>query len=356
MKVAILRNEDPNSSKKWSISCEKFKIAYDIIDLSSKDWLKKIKECEYDFFLLKPPGILSHYKTLYDERLYIISKVLRYITFPSYEECLIYENKKFLSYYLKARDIPHPQTNVFYKKEEALEFINSSSYPIISKTSIGASGSGVQVLNSRGISRKYIDRAFSGRGIKRRFGPNRVIGTPAKWIRKALNSPDYLKNKVMEYLGIYSHGERDFVIFQEYIPHDFEWRAVRIGESYFVHKKIKYKNKASGSKGIEYVDPPESILNFTRDLCEKCNFNFMAVDLFEDKSGGYLVNELQTIFGHVQDYIMTVNNIPGRYIYKNDKWTFEPGDFNTNESYDLRLMAAIELYEQTRNDFNIGTF
>jgi len=152
----------------------------------------------------------------------------------------------------------------------------------------------------------------------------------------------------MEYLGIYSHGEKDFVIFQEYIPHDFEWRVARIGESYFAHKKIKYKNKASGSKGIEYVDPPESILNFTRDLCEKYNFKFMAVDLFEDHHGGYLVNELQTIFGHVQDYIMTVNNIPGRYIYKNDKWTFESGDFNTNESYDLRLMAAIELYEQTR--------
>jgi len=149
MKVAIIRNEDPNSSNNWGISCEKLKIEYDIIDLSSYTWLDKIKGHNYDFLLLKPPGILSHFKTLYDERVYIISKVLKYITYPSYEECIIYENKKFLSYFLQSNNIPHPRTEVFYKKEEALEFIKKCSFPIVSKTSIGASGSGVQVHHSK---------------------------------------------------------------------------------------------------------------------------------------------------------------------------------------------------------------
>jgi hypothetical protein len=74
----------------------------------------------------------------------------------------------------------------------------------------------------------------------------------------------------------------------------------------------------------------------------------MAVDLFEDGSGGYVVNELQTIFGHVQDHIMEVDGKPGRYIHQNNQWVFEPGDFNTNESFDLRLKTAIELYEENR--------
>ena len=147
-----------------------------------------------------------------------------------------------------------------------------------------------------------------------------------------------------EYVSVYRNGERDFIIFQEYIPHNFEWRAVRIGNSYFAHKKIKVGDKASGSKGIEYVDPPVSLLNFTRELCEKHNFQFMAVDLFEDGKYEYLVNELQPIFGHVQDFILSIDGKSGRYQYIHNQWVFQEGDFNSNESYDLRLETAIDIF------------
>lgn len=344
MKIAILRNEDPESSKKWQKACEKLNISYTVINLTDSDWLKEIQSIRFDLFLLKPPGRLSHFKTLYDERLYIISKILKINTFPTFEECIIYENKRVLSYFLEANGIHHPPTKVFYNKEEALDFARTARYPLVTKTSIGGSGSGVEILRSKDKSKAYISKAFSPKGIKRRFGPNRVTGSPKYWMSKTLRSPSYFLKRINEYLSIYKHGERDYVIFQEYIPHDYEWRCVRIGDSYFAHRKIKLGDKASGTKGIDYVNPPESLLTFTRDLCIKHNFNCMAADIFEDGRGGYLVNELQTIFGHVQAYILSVDGIPGRYIFDKDGWIFEKGDFNTNESYDLRLKAAIDLY------------
>jgi glutathione synthase/RimK-type ligase-like ATP-grasp enzyme len=346
MRIAILRNEDPDSSHKWQLACEKLKLSYLVIDLTSSDWLSQVQNESFDFFLLKPPGLLSHFKNLYDERIYIITKILKKTTFPSYEECFVYENKKLLSYYLEANAIPHPRTKIFYSKKEAVGYTKETAYPIVAKTSIGASGSGVQIIRNVNQAKKYIGKAFSRKGIKRRFGPNRVTGSPIKWLSKAIKAPDYLLKKIKEYLTIYKHGETDFVIFQEFIPHEFEWRAVRIGNSYFAHKKIKFGDKASGSKGIEYCTPPETILNFTRELCEKYDFQFMAVDLFEDDKGGYLVNEMQTIFGHVQDFILSIDGTPGRYLYINNSWVFEPGDFNTNESFDLRLQTALELYGQ----------
>ncbi len=346
LKVSILRNEDISSGKKWALACEKKNIDYDIIDMTASNWLEKISDSKSDFYLLKPPGMLEHYKSLYDERLYILSKVLGLKTFPSYEECYIYENKRLLSYYLEAQNIPHPKTRVFYSKDEASDYIEKSIMPIVAKTSIGASGSGVQILKDKNQTKKYIKAAFSAKGVKRRFGPNRVVGTPKKWVTKALKSPAYFFNKLKEYFSIYSHGERDLVIFQEYTPHDFEWRAVKIGDSYFAHKKIKYQGKASGSKGIDYVSPPFDLLDFVKNMCDINGFSCMAIDLFEDGDGGYVVNELQTIFGHVQDHIMEVDDTPGRYIHQDDKWIFEPGNFNTNESYDLRLETALKLYEK----------
>jgi len=73
-------------------------------------------------------------------------------------------------------------------------------------------------------------------------------------------------------------------------------------------------------------------------------YNSMAFDLFEVESGKFLVNELQTHFGHVQDHIMEVDGKPGRYILQQDKWVFDDGSFNTNATYDLRLRSAIGIY------------
>ncbi len=343
--IGILKNEEANSAVKWEKACEKLNIPFKTIDLTKSDWYEQITAEAFDFFLLKPPGKIERYKTLYDERLYIICKVLGLKTYPSFEECYIYENKKLLSYYLRAKNIPHPKTYVFYNRKEALAFINRQSFPLVGKSSIGASGSGVTILRNVQSAEKYINRAFSHKGLKRRFGPNRVTGTPQKWLKKALNSPVYFASRMKEYLAIYGDGQRGYVILQEYIPHGFEWRAARIGDSYFAHKKVKHGDKASGSKGIDYVDPPHSLLNFVKELCETNSFTCMAVDLFEDSRGGYLVNELQTIFGHVQDYILAVDGTPGRYRFLNNHWVFEAGDFNSNESFDLRLEAAIAQYQ-----------
>lgn len=346
MKIGILRNEDPDSVKKWIIACEKRNISYQVIDLASYNWFEEIHNGNFDFFLLRPSGALSHFKNLYDERIYIINKILKYKVYPFYEECYIYENKRLLSYFLKANKIPHPNTFIFYSTKEALSFIRHYESALVAKTSIGASGSGVKILKNYSEKKSYILKAFSKKGIKRRFGPNRATGTAVKWFKKALKSPAYLRKKIKEYLSTYTHGERDFVIFQEYIPHDYEWRMVKIGDSYFGHQKIKHGDKASGTKGISYVTPPKELLDFTKNICENHNFQFMAIDLFEDGKGGYLVNELQTIFGHVQDYILEVDGKRGRFVYENKNWIFQEGDFNTNESYDLRLKTAIELYEQ----------
>ncbi|HOX77107.1 MAG TPA: hypothetical protein PLW31_03630 [Bacteroidales bacterium] len=345
MKVAVLQNEDPLSSQKWQQACEKSGIPCEIINLTASDWLSQVLNEKYDFFLMKPPGNLSHFKTLYDERHYIISKVLKLKTFPSYEECFIYENKKLLSYFLEAQGIPHPKTSVFYDLHEAHEFLSKTTFPLVAKTSIGASGSGVTIIRSKDNALKYVSKAFSKKGIKRQFGPNRNTGTPGKWLGKALKEPRYFVKRLKVYFSIHKHGERDFVIFQEYIPHAFEWRAVRIGDSYFAHQKVKVGDKASGSKGIDYVNPPESLLNFIKDLCETNRFNFMAIDIFEDGKGGYLVNELQTLFGHVQDYILSIDGRIGRFRFLNNQWVFEEGNFNTNESYDLRLETALSLYK-----------
>lgn len=346
MKIGILRNEDPASSKKWELSCQKIGIEFRVIDLTAADWHDQIIAYKPDFFVLKPPGETFKYKHLYDERLYAINQVMGYQTFPSFKEVFIYENKRMLANFLKAAQIPMPETHIFYDKSEALAFSKSTIFPIVGKTGIGASGTGVKIMRTKKELERYIHTAF-GKGIRRRLGPNKNTGNISSWSKKAYANPRFFWRKIKKYLEIYKDAQKGFVILQEYVPHDFEWRIVKIGESWFGHQKVKIGDKASGSKGINYIAPPFELLDFCKNICDLQGFNSMAIDIFEHPEKGYVVNELQTIFGHVQDYILEVNGKIGRFRHLNNEWVFEVGDFNTNESYDLRLETAIELYKES---------
>jgi len=344
MKVAILRDENESSTKKWELACVKEKIDYEVIDLLKHNWIDCINSSNADLFLLRPSGLTFKYKNLYDERLYVISEVMKKKTYPSYQEVIIYENKRMLSAFLKGANISMPETNVFYNIDEAYAFADSCSLPIVVKTAIGGSGTGVLILKHRSAIRNYIKKAFN-KGIKRRLGPNRQAGNVKKWTQKSISSPAFFLSKLKKYLEIYKDAQKGFVIFQEYIPHEYEWRIARIGNSWFGHQKVKNGDKASGTKGIDYVSLPSDLLDFCRNICKEHNFTCMSLDLFEHPTKGYVVNELQTIFGHVQNHILELDGKIGRYIYDNG-WRFEEGDFNTNESYDLRLKHALSLIEK----------
>jgi glutathione synthase/RimK-type ligase-like ATP-grasp enzyme len=344
-KVGILKCEVDGSHLKWAKACEKRGVYYKVIELTRKDWLQNVVSEPFDILLLRPSGRHFRFKYQYDERLYILNKIMGFATYPTYDETFFYENKAALSYYLKAKGIPHPATHVFYYEEEALSFMDETKFPLVAKTSIGGSGTGVKIIKSRNQLNRYIMKAF-GSGIKRRLGPNRNTGNIKSWAKKSRIDYNAAIKKLKGYLALYKDVQKGFVIFQEYIPHDFEWRIVKIGDSYFGHQKIKIGDKASGSKGINYVAPGVELLNFTRKICDENRFNTMAIDLFEHPSRGFLVNEMQTIFGHVQDHILEVNGKAGRYIFHNNEWIFEEGDFNTNESYDLRLENALTLIKK----------
>ena len=345
MKIIILYCKDSNSAKKWEIACSKKGLEYYSLDISLHNWLEIINIYKPDLILLKPPGDIEINKIMFDERIYILSQILKYKIFPLYQENIIYENKKMLSYYLEALGIPHPKTYVFYNKEETLEYIHNSKYPIVMKSPIGASGTGVFICKSVKEANKYVNRAFSKRGIPMNIGPNKVIGNITKWLKKALSNPNYAKQRISSYSIISKGRTKNIIIIQEYIPHGYEWRVIKIGESYFAHQKVKYKDKCSGTKGINYVNPPLELLDFVKEICSRNNLYSVAIDIFE-YNNLYLVNEIQTIFGHVQDHVLEVDGKPGRCLYNNNQWQFEEGNFNTNESYDLRLETALKLYRE----------
>lgn len=346
MKLAILRNECDEKHLNWAKVCDSHKVSYDIIDLSGYQWIEDLLNNNYDGCLACPPGREALYKQMYDEKLSIIANELGMFVYPDYKAITLHENKRFLSYWLAANNLPFPKTSTFYNSGEAEYFAENCNLPIVGKFNIGASGKGVEIIRDRDRLKSYVSAAFS-KGLRQNWGPNLKMGQFAYRLLRILKNPLIIINRVSVYRKVYNEIQKGFVILQEYIPHEFEWRVVKIGESYFGHQKVKTGEKASGTKGIDYVPPPPELLDFVEQICTLHKFETMAIDLFEDGKGGYLINEMQCVFGHVQEYICEKEGKPGRFRRIENNWVFEPGFFNSNLSYDLRFENVLDILSRS---------
>jgi glutathione synthase/RimK-type ligase-like ATP-grasp enzyme len=347
-KFAVLINHSYDLYKFWieAIKESEFDIRYSLIYFDSNNWLEEIRNQGFDAVLISPPYMTINSKRMCDERIFIISEILKIPVYPDYKSLLVFENKRMLDYVLDSYEIPHPGTWNFHNKEEALSFTVTSAFPLVAKIITGAAGIGVRFLRNRKDARQYILKAFK-KGVRSKTGPSlRRPGLINRFI-SALHRKNYVRMLMDNYGSVLHEKQIGYVYLQEFIPHEFEWRCVRIDDSYFAHKKLVKNHKASGSLLKVYDKPPGNLLEFVRSVSEKLGITSAAFDIFETRDKGYLVNEVQTFFGQSDPHQMIIDEIPGRYYFKEGEWIFEAGDFNRNKSFNLRLNHAIKLLNRS---------
>lgn len=306
-------------------SCEELEIEYEVIDIIGPDWLNNVLSSDCDGYLCRPPSAFQERKSLFDERLYIINKLIGKRIYPSYDELLIYENKRMMSYWLELNKFPHVTTKVFYKREDFFDFLNNTSMPIVIKSNIGSTSKGVRIIKDKNTAKRIAGLIY-GWG-----SPKLSIGYTSQMTGKIFPFPA---------LGTL---QKHYMIVQQFEKIKWEWRIIKIGESYFGHKKLLKGNFASGSKLKSWDIPPKELLFLVKDICNRGKFLSMDIDVFETSDGRYLVNELQSIWGQSTEHLMFVNNKPGRFVFDENEFVFEEGSFTHYSSYLLRTKHFINI-------------
>ena len=313
--------EDTQQYHKYYIAaCRKKKISYRVFSILDDDWIDTVNMHKCDAYLVWPSVMPTSAKEAFDYRLNILEDDMGKIVYPKWKACWLYEHKPRLRDWLKSHDLPHPKTWVFYKKEQALSFALSSDFPVVVKTATGASASGISIVHNHRQLVKAINLAF-GRGLRpRSFDPN-----DRQW---------------------------GYVYIQKYYPNVKEWRMVRIGDSFFGYRKEPgVTGLHSASNAWSWLDPPVALLDLARQVTEIGGFKSMDVDIFLTEDNQLFINECQTVFGCSTPAIqMKVDEKSARYIYENDQWQLEEGEFCDNHMCNLRIEYLInQLREKTKN-------
>lgn len=330
IKLGILKSfkELDSLVQSYCDACKELGVEYVILDLLCVNWIEVIKKSNVNGILVRVKGNIQEQKSLFDERLSIINDDLGIPIYPSKKELFLYENKRMYEYWLTAHNFPHPPTYIYYTKKDALYHIKKSKLPIVFKTNGGASSSGVRIIRNKFFAKRYIQKVF---GL---FDPRLSMGK-VYWGRKWIFP-----------VPRFGMSQKHYVIMQDFIPIKWEWRIIKIGNSYFGHQKLLKGEFASGSGKVGWVEPPKHLLFMVKELCEKGKFDSMAMDVLESLDGKYYINEIQSLFGSFLPYQMKINGIPGRFIYNGNDFVFEKGEFNQKGSNLLRVEDFIKKIEQ----------
>ena len=326
MKLGIFTSFD-GSHQQYIDSCEELKVDYEVIDILSSDWVNNVIKSTCDGYLCSSCSDLQERKSILDERFYFIENILKKLIYPSFNELYIHENKRNMAAWLEIHNFPHPKTNVFVNKNEAIRFLSETSYPLIMKANLGSGASKVRIIKTSRKAKYYVNRIFP------RFPKLNFLNLGLIYSKKIKGIP----------LPDFANSQKNYVLFQEYKRIIHEWRIIKIGDSFFGHQKLLKGDFASGSGLVGWVAPPKELLFMVKDICEKGNFFAMAIDIFETEEGNYYINELQTSFGSYLNSQMIIDGVPGRYIFENGDFVFKQGVFNTYGSKKLRVEHLISI-------------
>jgi len=310
IKLGIIKNQMQYHTYYVS-ACMELGVPFTVIDLYRSDWLKNINDSKVDIILFWPDAFISEHLKMMKDRMYIVNKYLKIPVFPTESEVWMYEDKRRMAYWCEANNVDYPRTRIFYDLKEALEFSRECELPIVCKLPFGASATGVKIIRKRSQLIKIVKQSFK-KGYVASGGDLR----DRQW---------------------------GYVYFQEYLADVKEWRIVRIGDIYFCRQKEKVGEYHSGSGLVTWAKPDFRVLDYAVHITNIGGFRGMAIDIFETENGDLFVNELQTVFGAIQDQnIQRGNEHMGKwYLNSENKWCFEAGYYYQNACANERIKYII---------------
>jgi hypothetical protein len=287
-------------SRRWIDELEKRSVEVLILDFRDPDIMSEIRGCR---------GAMWHWyhnpgdKQAAPRILDAIEHGLGIPVFPNFPTRWHYDEKVAQYYLLEALDIPRVPSRVFWRREEAFEFLLECRYPVVFKLSVGAGSANVLKLESREEAAAAVGRMF-GKGIfpytcneySGNAGPESVNGL-AGLRKRFAGGLRYVVSGERPSLPPYYLLQKDYVYLQEFIPGNrFDIRVTVIGNRAFgfIRHNRPDDFRASGSGEIDY-DPdriPLEAVRLAHDISRRCSFQSMAYDFLVSERAGVLLNEI----------------------------------------------------------------
>ncbi len=303
----------------WTEYCEKNKVPYKLVDCYQSDIIQQLSDCS---------ALMWHWYH-YDAKAILFARQLIYsvemmgkLVFPSAKTCWHFDDKVGQKYLLEVVGAPVVPSHVFYDRQEALDWVENTTYPKVFKLRGGAGAQNVRLVENKAIAKKLVKQAFSkGFPVQKVFSDVRHKISSGRQkgelLAKVRRSPKTVTNIIRNVRS--RSREKGYIYFQDFIPNNnHDIRVIVIGGRAFAIKRMCRDGdfRASGSGRIVYeknaID--ERCVKLAFDVTKRLDSQSMAFDFVYDSTGSPLIVEISYCFS-----IGGYNDCPG-YWEGNLEW------------------------------------
>jgi glutathione synthase/RimK-type ligase-like ATP-grasp enzyme len=212
--------------------------------------------------------------------------------FPDINTGWHYEDKVGQKYLLESIDAPFVKSYVFYSEQDALKWIDKTSFPKVFKLRTGAASSNVRLVKNKFKARLLVKKAFGsgfpfvnpfGR-LKERFyhlGKNKDLSSLKTFVGGLgrLIIPTESEK--------FSPREKGYIYFQDFMPNnDYDTRLVVVGNRCFgairLCRKGDFRASGSGTGLFDHKLIDNKMIKIAFDVAKKLGTQSLAFDFIYD--------------------------------------------------------------------------
>lgn len=287
---------------RWAAYCRDNNLPFVEVDCYSNDIVEQLRHCKVLLWQVHQNKVADR---LMAKQLLFALRNMPIKVFPDPQTVWHFDDKVAQKYLLEAVAAPLVPSTVFYRKQEALEWLKKCSYPKVFKLRGGAGSLNVRLVDNPAQGRRLVRKAF-GRGFSP-YNGWRSLGERWRHFRQGKDNwlqvgagmvrlffpPAYAR------LGA---RERAYVYFQDFVPdnsHDIRItcvdnrcfgsrRAVRPGD---------FRASGSGVSDLDEQQIPAEALRIALEVTHRLGLQSAAFD-FVLYRGRPLIVEVSCVFGY----------------------------------------------------------
>jgi len=274
----------------WIKYCSNKGLSYKVVNCFDSDIIEQLSDCQ---------ALMWHWShndpkaALFARQLTYALEMMGKKVFPSFNTCWHFDDKVGQKYLFEANNVPCVPSFVFYDKDAALKWLNSTDYPVVFKLRGGAGSENVKLVYNYKSAAKLVKKAFR-KGFKVKSRMNFLKERIWHFNRDRSIRSFFAISKGLARLIVPTAAEKSFdvqknyVYFQEFIPNnDSDIRVIVIENKAFAIKRVVREGdfRASGSGKIIYdVDQiPLNCVKLSFEISESIKSQCVAIDyVFKD--------------------------------------------------------------------------
>jgi len=277
-KVVHRNGEKQSFSDRWFQLAKERGIDAVAVDVFSEDVIAQIASCGAFMWRCDPSAL----PRLYAKRLlYAVEAGMGLPVFPNLKSSWHFEDKVGQYYFLSAAGVPTPTTRIFWKREQAERFCETTKYPFVLKLSAGYQASNVRLVRNPEEARFYINQMFTHGVTGLGYRPS---SRPRQLLRRLRAAATFAKGHYPYAPTEQTELQHGYFFAQEFLPgNEFDVRIAVIGNRAFVFRRLNRPDdfRASGSGRIDWSPQQvgEDLVRFAFGVAGKLDAQTVAVDI-----------------------------------------------------------------------------